>query len=579
MTGANNFTTQNDLAVDESSLENFETDRIHSSEVPSQVLKPNCGQLLNDNSEMEAISEQTSTLVDFSSVVDITSLTRSLGVEPTKYPLIPEGVVDNHLGNQYTDVIAEIKNTIKSGFDLKVTMIIISLTLNYHLEYSTMHNLSKPDWVKLFKLLFKNLEGIMDQIIMLVDNAIPLVSYNEKYEKKTSYLQGAPIRYYLSVIKTSSYQSLMKDAYPISYTDIWKAVDVTYTSKTSMISERKTSPKSKKTTRSENTKKTCIVCGKFGHDLRNCFKLKNAKRRGSIVIENGKVCTLDNNMLKIGKGENMIDKYPELFTKKKNSTVYNELENETNKESSSVGDTDEKEKIVKLNCAERSNLVQNRKLRVPINEPTTLKTAISSPMKKFLENLNSSSHRKDFDKKLLILRGTGEEPMPITTRNTNRDILKAGRIQVNPPLRNVAAALNDLQVCKEDATNVSHISKQESETLPAAVTTNLRNLPKMNLGALKGDALGFSDSFTTSDEVPEFVEPITWGKVLEGLELVSTKGNPGPSGWKYAGYYESKYKERSLDDSVYGNTLIDIPLEVFLDIDPDFKSYIQEITS
>lgn len=69
--------------------------------------------------------------------------------------------------------------------------------------------------------------------------------------------------------------------------------------------------------RSQSTKKVipvkCDVCGKAGHSMEVCFKVRNAVQRKALTVKGVKLFTADNMELQIKEGETYFLKYQDLF--------------------------------------------------------------------------------------------------------------------------------------------------------------------------------------------------------------------------------------------------------------------------
>lgn len=127
---------------------------------------------------------------------------------------------------------------IKPNTNPKSAMILVQTEIDNCLENNEARDLPTLTWIRLFKTLFKKLEGVMNQIIRYMSSSIKVQRYNEEDETEEVWINGEDVRHYLTSIKENSHEDLIAMEMSMTYADVWDAVSTTFIMKLTLINSQ-----------------------------------------------------------------------------------------------------------------------------------------------------------------------------------------------------------------------------------------------------------------------------------------------------------------------------------------------------
>lgn len=230
---------------------------------------------------------------------------------PIRYDLIFSLLKVFIIDDKNIDIIDVISDVIHLGWDPKSTMLTICAEMDVFIRTKESKELLLITWVQLFKMLFEELEEIMDQIIAYMKPIVRVARPKEQEINTIVELDGFEIKAHLELIKKCSQEQVLAMKMAVTFGEIWEAVSVTYTQRITHIHllDKPKKPALRST-------KSCPACGKFGHKLVKCYSVRGAVRDGLVFIKNGHVYSSSGEQLKLNKSEVMVKKYANLFQRR-----------------------------------------------------------------------------------------------------------------------------------------------------------------------------------------------------------------------------------------------------------------------
>lgn len=209
------------------------------------------------------------------------------------------------------DIIGAISDVIRLGISPKSVLSTIRVELDAYLGTNGITDLPLLIWVRFFKMLFDDLEEVMDQIVRYMKPVIKVIKPSENGKQPVVELDGIEIKAHLESIKQGSQKQILATKMTVTYGEVWEAVSTTFAERSSHIHLRN------KQTKTDNRQKIrCSVCGKNSHDTTSCYVGQRAVTEGSVVLRNGTFFTAAGKELKVNDSETLVKKYLNLFKDK-----------------------------------------------------------------------------------------------------------------------------------------------------------------------------------------------------------------------------------------------------------------------
>ena len=230
---------------------------------------------------------------------------------PIRYDLIFRTLEDYIIDDEKQDIINIVNDVIHLGLNPKSIMITIRAEIDTFIRVKYSKELSPTTWIQIFKMLFEDLEEIMDRIIDYIQPIVRVTRPDQKGVSTIVELDGSEIKAHLKSIKKDSQEQVLAMQMTVNHVEIWEAISVTHALRAPLI-HLVNKPKKSALPKTN----PCLACGRSGHKLVKCYDVRRAVKDGLVSIQNGLVYSFSGEQLKVNKSEVMVKKYAKLFLRR-----------------------------------------------------------------------------------------------------------------------------------------------------------------------------------------------------------------------------------------------------------------------